>query len=49
MRRICLVGFCAPRSRSSRCAPSGARRLLPSAPPGHRSSRRPRFIGRLYL
>jgi len=33
MRVICSVGFCAPRSRSYRYAPSGARRLLPADPP----------------
>src|SRR5712691_1692890 len=40
MRPICIVAFCAPRSRIARCARSGARRLLPAGPPGPRISRR---------
>src|SRR5712692_8589734 len=40
MRPICIVAFCAPRSRIPQCARSGARRLLPSGPPGPRISRR---------
>src|SRR6266571_7382523 len=36
---------CAPRSRISRCARCGARRLLPSGPPGHRISRCPHQVG----
>src|SRR5216684_6717812 len=40
MRPICIVAVCAPRSRITRCARSGARRLLPSGPPGPRIPRR---------
>src|SRR5712692_12034287 len=47
MRPICIVAFCAPRLRIYRCARSGARRLLPSEPPGHRISRCPQRVGHL--
>src|SRR5712664_3901004 len=42
---ICIVAFCAPRSRINGCARSGARRLLPSGPPVHRISRCPQQVG----
>src|SRR5947209_19943792 len=47
MRSICIVAFCAPRSRMTRCARSGARRLLPAGPPGPRISRRSSPASRL--
>src|SRR5713101_5943535 len=45
MQPICSVDSCAPRLRICQCARCGARRLLPSGPPGHRISRRPRRVG----